>query len=167
MRGEHVNAIRRRTVRRPAPLRLKRAAAAAYRALAFSSSHGAIIDCHCARVHHCTPVSHLNITLTPPPPLLSHPCLRYWWYKRITSGPETAELPSTAAAHSGKASGASKAAPTGPKVAVLYGSQTGTAESYAKVFAKEAAARNLNAHAVDMDDFDEYARMLRGCLALL
>jgi sulfite reductase alpha subunit-like flavoprotein len=50
---------------------------------------------------------------------------------------------------------------------VLYGSQTGTAESYAKVFAKEAAARNLNAHAVDMDDFDEYARMLRGCVAPL
>jgi sulfite reductase alpha subunit-like flavoprotein len=40
---------------------------------------------------------------------------------------------------------------------VLYGSQTGTAESYAKVFAKEAVARNLNAHAVDMDEFDECA----------
>jgi sulfite reductase alpha subunit-like flavoprotein len=80
---------------------------------------------------------------------------RYWWYKRITSGPETVELPSSAAAQQGKSVGASKATPTGPKVAVLYGSQTGTAESYAKVFAKEAVARNLNAHAIDMDDFDE------------
>jgi sulfite reductase alpha subunit-like flavoprotein len=37
----------------------------------------------------------------------------------------------------------------------MYGSQTGTAESYARVLAKEAATRNLNAVVVDMDDFDE------------
>jgi sulfite reductase alpha subunit-like flavoprotein len=89
-------------------------------------------------------------------PLPSDTCARYWWFKRITSGPETAELPSSASAQRGKAAGAPKAAPTGPKVAVLYGSQTGTAESYAKVLAKEALARNLDARAVDMDDFDEY-----------
>lgn len=90
-------------------------------------------------------------------PSLPSCSFRYWWYKRITSGPETAELPSVAGAVHGKPTTSSKTVPTGPKVAVLYGSQTGTAESYAKVFAKEAVSRNLDAKAVDMDDFDECA----------
>jgi sulfite reductase alpha subunit-like flavoprotein len=98
----------------------------------------------------CAPSSPLPTTI------FCHAYDRYWWYKRITSGPESAELPSAARTLHGKTALATKAAPTGPKVAVLFGSQTGTAESYAKVFANEAVARNLNAHALDMDDFDEY-----------
>lgn len=44
-------------------------------------------------------------------------------------------------------------APQGPLVNVFYGSQTGTAEEFAKLLAKEARSQDINAVAVDLDKF--------------
>ena len=46
------------------------------------------------------------------------------------------------------------AEPTGPVVNVFFGSQTGTAEEFAKMLAKEARAQKINAAAVDLERFE-------------
>uniref|UniRef100_A0A6U2DI80 NADPH--hemoprotein reductase n=1 Tax=Hemiselmis andersenii TaxID=464988 RepID=A0A6U2DI80_HEMAN len=44
--------------------------------------------------------------------------------------------------------------PTGPKVDVYFGSQTGTAEEFAKSLAKEGIKRNFDMRAVDLERFE-------------
>lgn len=43
---------------------------------------------------------------------------------------------------------------TGPEVVLYYGSQTGTAEGFARKMCDEFRARTFNARVVDLDEFD-------------
>jgi len=47
-----------------------------------------------------------------------------------------------------------EALPEGPVVRIFFGSQTGTAEEFAKMLAKEAREQDINASAVDLDCFE-------------
>ena len=49
---------------------------------------------------------------------------------------------------------AEDASPDGPLVRVFFGSQTGTAEEFAKMLAKDARAQGINAVAVDLERFE-------------
>ena len=56
------------------------------------------------------------------------------------------------------------AAPDGQLVRVFFGSQTGTAEDFAKMLAKDARAQGINAVAVDLEGFEP--EMLPGSFAI-
>ncbi len=43
--------------------------------------------------------------------------------------------------------------PTGPKITVWFGSQTGTAEEFAKTISKEGAKRGFDMHPMDLERF--------------
>ena len=49
---------------------------------------------------------------------------------------------------------AEKSSPEGPLVRIFFGSQTGTAEEFAKMLAKEAGSQGINAVSVDLESFE-------------
>ena len=74
----------------------------------------------------------------------------------------TARIPAAARAQNARAAAAAASAGGGKPLTIVYGTQTGTAERFAKALAKEAAARYgaaLSAECVEIDDFDYEERL--------
>jgi len=76
-------------------------------------------------------------------------------HSAASSGYHVSSAPARGSGKGTKKSGADGDKPAeGPEVRVFFGSQTGTAEEFAKTLAKDARSQGINAIAVDLERFD-------------
>ena len=86
-------------------------------------------------------------------------------YRNTMGGSAGFQVGSTPARSSGKRkTPAEDVSPEGPLVRVFFGSQTGTAEEFAKMLAKDARSQGINAVATDLERFE--SGMLPGSFAI-